>query len=116
MDNLSNDEAMNAFVNELIDEKKLEGLTPEVREGIAADLKERILDQIQRSIIAALPEDKFTELESAVDGDSLTEEQMSKIIEESNLNMDEIVGGTLAKFREIYLNGPAEVEVVNNGE
>ena len=54
-------ENVETFIDQLIDEKGL-GVEGDVRKQLKLDMMERLLDQIDRASINALPEDKAIEL------------------------------------------------------
>ena len=78
--------------------------TNAIKEDVKKDLKDQLLREIDRSLIAELPDDKLEELNrmAAANG-QIDPNEIAKRIEESNLDVTDIVGTTMARFREIYL-------------
>ena len=113
--NLTDEESINLFIEGLMDEKGINATSEELKKDIFLDLKTRLLEEIDRSLVAELPEDKLDELAkmAAKDG-KVAPEVVAKMIEEANLNIEEITGVTMAKFRDLYL-GSEENSAVENG-
>ena len=113
--NLTDEESINLFVEGLMDEKGINATSEELKRDIFLDLKTRLLEEIDRSLIAELPEENLDELAktAAVEG-KIAPEVVAKMVEDANLNVEEIVGVTMAKFRDLYL-GSEENGAVENG-
>ena len=60
-----NEDNFDRFVNSLIKEKDLKGLTPEGREQVAAELKNLISEEVNRAILMELSDEKLDELDKA---------------------------------------------------
>ena len=90
------------FIESLLNDKGIE-VEPEIREELKADMKNRLLDQIDRAAIQALPEDKAKELAKKVDDPNFTNEDMTKFMQESGVNLTEVALDTMLKFRGFYL-------------
>lgn len=113
--NLTDEESINLFVEGLMDEKGINATSEELKNDIFMDLKTRLLEEIDRSLVAELPEDKLDELAKMAAKDGKIEpEIIAKMVEEANLNVEEITGVTMAKFRDLYL-GKEENGAVENG-
>jgi hypothetical protein len=94
---------LDSFVDSLIERKNLKGLTPEGREDVANELKELLVEQINRAIIDALPDDKLDELDELTSKDGYTAEDMQKFIADSGVNVAKITTETLLYFESFYL-------------
>lgn len=103
--NLTDEQSINLFIEGLMEEKGVNATSEELKKDIFTDLKTRLLEEIDRSLVAELPEDKLDELAkmAAKDG-KIAPEVVGKMVEEANLNTEEIVGKTMAKFRDLYLD------------
>ncbi len=97
MENIDN------FINQLINDKKVSGLTDEVREVLAEDLKQRLMTQIDRAIIEALPEDKAVELATKLDEEGFGDEQVAEFVQATGLDTQKISLETMLRFRNFYL-------------
>ena len=91
------------FVYSLIDRKGLKGLTPEGRDTIAQELKELVVEQINRALIDALPDDKLDELDNLTSQENYNPEDAQRIINESGINVAKITTETLLYFESFYL-------------
>ena len=101
---------MDLFVEQMIVDKGLDDLQGEMRDEIRKQLKESLNMQINRAILAELPDDKFDELAKKMEAGELESEEITKAVEEANLDLDKITEETMLKFRELYLNGGEEAE------
>ena len=104
IDNLSDDEVIDYFVRGIMQEKGVDAPTPEIKQDVFENLKADLLEQIDRSLIAELPDNKLDELNNMATQDGKIDPAIvAKMIEEANLNVSEITGATMARFRDIYL-------------
>ena len=104
LDNLSDDEVIDYFIRGIMQEKGVDAPTPEIEQDIFDNLRTNLLEQIDRSLIAELPDDKLGELnKKATEDGQIDPAVIAKMIEESHLNVTEITGATMARFRDIYL-------------
>lgn len=112
LDNLTNEETIDLFVRGIMEEKGINAPTEEIEESIYNDLKTKLLEQIDRSLVAELPDDKLEELSKiALEQGQIDPNIIAKMIEESNLDVAEITGITMERFREIYLGEKDENEI-----
>lgn len=104
LDNLTDDEVIDLFIRGIMQEKGVDAPTPEIEQDIFEGLRTNLLEQIDRSLIAELPDDKIDELNRMATNDGKIDPTViAKMIEESHLNTAEITGATMARFRDIYL-------------
>jgi len=114
LDDLSEEQLIEVFAETLLEEKGItDGLDDEVHNQMIDDLKERILFQVNRQLIAALPEEQFNELNAKLDSGEYKEEDLLNIIESSGINAEEITQKTLLDFRNAYLGNTPETEQNN---
>ena len=97
------------FIDQLIDEKGL-GVEGDVREQLKLDLTERLLDQIDRASVNALPEDKAIELADKLDDENFTDEQVAEFMKNSGVDLQKVALETMLQFRLLYLGGDANVD------
>lgn len=108
--NLTADETMNLFIEGIMDEKGVDAPTPEIRQQIFDDLKSRLLTEIDRSLVGELPDaklDKLTEMANA-NGGQLDPNAVAQAISDAGIDVTEVTGITMQRFRELYLNGEGE--------
>lgn len=108
LQNLSQDELLALFVEQLLVDKGIEA-TKELREELANDIN----DQINIRILNRMPDAAVGRLNAALDNPDTTDEQIDKIIEESGVDVDGIVEQTLVDFRNGYIGNGEEKEVEN---
>lgn len=109
--NLSDDEVIDLFVEGIMEEKGVHAPTDEIEDDVKNELKKQLLSEIDRSLIAELPDEKLEELSrSATANGQLDPNSVAEAIEDANLNVAEITAGTMQRFREIYLGKSAESE------
>ena len=105
IDNLTSDEAIDYFVEGIMEEKGVNAPTEEIRQDIFEGLRNTLLEQIDRSLIAELPDDKLEELNKQISEDGkLNPEIIAKAVEEAGIDVGEVTGITMARFRDLYLN------------
>ena len=92
------------FIESLLEDKGITDVPDDVKMELKEDMKKRLMDQINRAAIMELSEDKAAELASMVDDPSFTDEEMTKFMQESGVNLTEIALDTMLKFRNFYLS------------
>ena len=97
------DELIVLAVGELIKEKGLDNLDEKKKNILGDVLTEKLTDEINRSLLIALPEEKLDEINMAMDRDNVTEDEIIAIVESSHLNSEEIIKDTIAKFKDAFL-------------
>ena len=112
MNNLTDQETIDLFIRGIMEEKGVRPQSEEMRQDLIDDLKAQLLEQIDRSLVAELPDDQLEELnQMAIKNGEIPPELVAQKIAEANLNTNEIIGVTMNRFREIYLgqntNSPA---------
>lgn len=121
---VSDDEAISRFADQLIEEKGLGGLGEAEKTKLREELADKLIERVNKALIFALPDDKFHELQEALRGrdaaeDAETMDEISKIVASANLDMQKIVTETAEEFRRAFLEGDADEsgdEVNNEGE
>lgn len=105
LENMSEDQLLELFCEQLMVDKGLENLEGEERDEARKQLKEALTLEINKSILAALPDEKFDELDRQMEDGALSEEAVMKAVDEANLDLNKITEETMTKFRELYLEG-----------
>ena len=104
LNDLTDEETIDLFIEGIMDEKGVSAPTPEIEADLKNELKDQLLREIDRSLIGELPDDKLEELNRlATANGQIKPDVIAKMVEESNLDVTDIVGTTMARFREIYL-------------
>ena len=94
---------IDSFIDNLITEKNLRGLTPEGRTQVASELKATITEQINRAILNQLPDEKLDELNDLLDRGDMNEAKMQEFLMNSGVDIAKVTTETLLYFRAFYL-------------
>jgi len=99
---------LDTFIKEIIDTKQLPGITDEAKAGLLEEMRERLLDMINRALIDALPEDKVTELSTLLDNEDVGDDEVQALVASSGVDVQAITAKTMLAFRALYLETPQE--------
>lgn len=101
--------SLEQFIDKLIQDKNLPPTDPAVLTELKYDLMQRLMDQIDRAAIEALPEEKAVELSGLLDKPEFGEEQLTQFMQNSGVDMQKVALETMLTFRALYLSGsPAQ--------
>lgn len=95
-------DSLDTFVEKLIDEKKFEDLTPELRQHMHDDLKTRIYDTINAKVIRELKDEDLPAFEALIDRNA-TPEELQKFTQEKLPDSVSFLTNVLLDFRKMYL-------------
>ena len=112
---LTDEQTIDLFIEGLIEEKGLKSDSEELKKDVFSDLKTRLMEEIDRSLIAELPDEKLDELskEAAKNG-KLDAEVVAKAVEEAGIDVEEVMGMTMAKFKDIYLGNKSSGDAIDD--
>ena len=99
---------LDTFIHEIIESKQLPGITDEAKVGLAEEMREQLLDLINRALIEALPEEKVSELSTLLDDENVADDTLQRFVAESGVDVESITAKTMLAFRGLYLQGPEE--------
>lgn len=116
LNQMSEEEILDLFVDQLMKDKGMTELSEDIRKEIHDDLKEKLVFQVNRAVVSALPDEKLDELNTKLDAGEVSEEEMMKIVTEAGIDTDAIVQKTLEDFREVYLGEGDEAPVEESEE
>lgn len=108
LENMTNDELLDVFAEEMMRERGLGDLDEESFKMLKDDLRQRVAFQINRAILAQLPEDKLNELGAGLESGVVTSEQFDELIKTYNIDVEKTTEDTLMTFREAYVGAKAE--------
>lgn len=94
---------LDVFIKEIIDTKQLSGITDEARAGLIEEMRERLLDMINRALVSALPEVKVAEFSMLLDDESISDDRVQQFIADSGVDVERITAKTMLAFRDLYL-------------
>lgn len=99
------EDPVSTFVRGMLDSKewstKLDGLA---LSQLERDLQDRLMDQINRAIIDAMPNDKIDEFNRLLDDKDFTDEKMQEFIIASGVDVQHISAEAMLRFRDLYLD------------
>jgi len=95
-------DALSKFINDIIDAKNFKTLDGDVRQQLEQDLKNKLLDQIDRAVLGALPENKIDGFNELLDRDA-SKQEIQQYVETSGVNTKKITLETMLRFRSLYL-------------
>ena len=99
---------LDTFIKDIIDAKQLPGITEEAKVGLIEEMRERLLDQINRALIEALPEEKTVEFSTLLDNENITDEEVQAFIANSGVDVEKVTAKTMLAFRGLYLQNQSE--------
>lgn len=95
-------DALSKFINDIIDAKNFKTLDSDVRQQLEQDLKNRLLDQIDRAVLGALPENKIDDFNDLLDRNA-SQQEIQQYIANSGVDTKKITLETMLRFRSLYL-------------
>lgn len=97
-----NQDALSKFINDIIDAKNFKSIDSDVRRQLEQDLKNRLLDQIDRAVLGALPENKIDGFNDLLDRNA-SQQEVQQYIANSGVDTKKITLETMLRFRSLYL-------------
>ncbi len=101
-------ESLDEFIEQLLIDKGITNQDPEVKKELIEEMKNRLLDQIDRAAIMQLSEEKADELTKKLDDPEFTNEKMTEFMKESGVDLTQVTIDTMMRFREYYLDESEE--------
>ncbi|MDB5184127.1 MAG: hypothetical protein JWO07_808 [Candidatus Saccharibacteria bacterium] len=98
-----NSEELDRFIRDMLAQKDLPGVNDDVREQLVTDLKERLLDQVDRAIVDAIPEDKIDDFNALLDQSDVSDETIQNYVVQSGVDVQQVTINTMLRFRDLYL-------------
>lgn len=103
-----NQPELDSFIEGLINDKNIEGLTPEGRKQIANEIKDELVRQINHAILMELPDDKLDEIDQKLESGEIKPEELQAIVQDSGVNIAKITTETMLYFKAFYLGSGNE--------
>lgn len=94
---------LDVLIQEILNGKNIPETNRELREQLARDLKERLLNRINRSVIEAVPQEKLAELDELMGVPDTSEQQIRALILSSGIDLKHITLETMRQFKAEYL-------------
>ena len=97
------EQALDQYAKSLVEKKGLGELAADRKETLVEGIKESLVDHINKEILRELPEDKLAEFEKFLDDKNKTIEDLGKIVESANLDMDALVKKVAKEYEKVFL-------------
>ncbi|OGL23014.1 hypothetical protein A2791_05040 [Candidatus Saccharibacteria bacterium RIFCSPHIGHO2_01_FULL_46_30] len=98
---------LDPFIEDILRDKKLPAIDDAVRTQLVSDLKDRLLDQIDRAIIEALPEARIDGLNELLDREA-SEAEVHEYVAASGVDVKRVTVTAMLQFRDFYLRSHEE--------
>lgn len=97
------DDSFDTFIKEMLNAKQWNtAVDGDVRKQLESDLKNRLTDQVNRSVIEAMPEDCVDGLNGLLDREA-PDEEVQRYIADCGVDVRRITLETMLRFRDLYL-------------
>jgi len=93
---------LSIFAENLLKEKGLDNIDPEIFAQLRQDLRDRLEDRINVAIAGNIPPEKLSLFEKLLDQSN--EEEIQSFCKRNIYDIEEITASELAEFRKTYLN------------
>jgi len=91
------------FIKEMLSAKAWsQQVDDEVKAQLESDLRIQLMDQIDRAVIEALPDDKVDGLNDLLDREA-SEEEIQQYVADSGVDVQRITTEAMLRFRDLYL-------------
>lgn len=101
---LTQDQLIDLFVNNLVEEKG-QKISETEKQQIAEDLK----DTVMTEILMSLPDYLVNKINDSFENGTASEEMIESVVEESGIDASKIAEKVMIKFRDDYLNNKEEM-------
>jgi hypothetical protein len=93
------------FLEKVIEEKKFDNLSPELREAMVSSLYPRLQTYIFTAITKQLDEATVQELDKMMEGSlDYSQPELQMFLKGRVKNIEEVVASAMLEFRSVYLN------------
>lgn len=93
------------FLEKIIDEKKFDNLSPELRQAMITSLYPRLQAHIFTAITKQLDGQTISELDKMLEGNAdFTQSELQMFLRGRLKNIDEVTAAAMLEFRAVYLN------------
>lgn len=100
---------LDVLIQEILDGKNIPETSHELRAQLARDLKQRLLNRINRAVIEALPDEDIDELDRLTNNPRISEQQIQDFFRQSNVDVQRIANESIQRFRDEYLTVNKEI-------
>ena len=96
-------QSVDDFIENLLNERGITNVDPEIRAELQAEMKNQLMDQINQAAVMQLSEEKADELAKLVDTPDFTNEKMTEFMQNSGVDLASVTIDTMLRFRNFYL-------------
>lgn len=96
-------DAVSDFLGQIVDQRHISGITPEIRARLIKELREQLMDQIDRGMINALTPQQLDQFNLMMVNQATTDQQITEFFNRSGVNSQQIALDTMLRFRQYYL-------------
>ncbi len=104
MDSTQFIEALDHYVDLLIEKKGLANLPDDKKGELRNQIQETLISEFNKEVLRQLPEDKLTEFERIVEDNSKTADDAGEIIKSAGLDTDAILVEIVNDFEKEFLD------------
>lgn len=110
LNNMSEDQLLDLFVDQMLRDKGLaDNPDTETYREMHEDLKQKLIFEVNRAVLASMPDDKFDELNARMENEELDSDTILQAVKDAGVDIDQVTETAMKDFREVFLNGaPAE--------
>lgn len=106
-ENKTKEETIVAFVDQMLAEAQIAGMSPEEQTALKAQLEDGADDVVEMALIEALPDEKLIELNELLDNNA-PDEDLDGFFASAGVDFAEVVGNALLKYRQDFLANLAQ--------
>lgn len=99
---MEQNDALEEFINDMLAQKKLPGVDEQIHQQLVSDLKNRLMDQIDRAVVEGIPTDKIDGFNELLDREA-DDQELQQYIVDSGVDSRRISLETMLRFRALYL-------------
>lgn len=97
---------INTFVDKMMADKDLSAMGAEEREALRRNLQQKVEEQIEQAMLAALPDEKLLELEGLMDNEA-SDEELDKFFANCGVDFTQAAEQAMVEFRKAFLSSTA---------
>ena len=86
-------------------------MTPEGRVQIAGEIKDELVQQINRAILMELPDEKLDEIDQKMEAGEMNPEDLQQFVQDSGVDVAKITTETMLYFKAFYLGNGDESRI-----
>lgn len=99
---------LDTFLGEIIDKKHLSGINDDVKKQLLADMKERLLDKINRALIEELSDENIAKISDLIDENPDDQARVQDFLVSSGVDVRKVTAKVMLSFQAYYLEGSKE--------